>query len=167
MKSAAPARLIPRIAHQRDGLSLLEVIVSTVILAVSSLMLVQILRTAERNAARADERLMGQLICENKLNEIQTGLLPIEAVDRQPTVYYPDWQYAITVRDWNSEALTANGELVVVEVLAYYAPVTAATIGSREISDPDQRPAFSLQRLLRRSPTASVDSGVSTWEGRQ
>lgn len=135
----------------RKGISLLEVIIATVILTVSSVMLIRIIGTADRNAQRADRRVMAQMVCQNYLDEMISGMIPLESADPEPTIHYPDWQCAVTVEPWSSgDGQTLEG-LVLIEVQAFYAPVSSST-ESRTIraSDTD-RPAYSIRRIFRKN----------------
>lgn len=81
----------------RCGLSLLEVIIATAILAASGVMLMSMFSTGDRHTRRADERTIAQMLCQSKLDELLSApseLVPIEAdVDPQ----YPGWVFGIMV----------------------------------------------------------------------
>ena len=151
----------------RSGISLLEVIIATVVLSVSAVMLVSIIGTADRNATRADERLRGQLICQNKLEELQAGMLPLESSDLQPTAYYPDWQYTINVEEWSNDSAILDGRLVVVEIEAYFRPAQDGPSENLDREAFEQRPAYILRRLLRKPDSESLEPGsgrLGDWE---
>ena len=141
---------------KRQGLSLLEVIIATVVLAVSSLMLVRIIGNADRHAARAERRVMAQMVCQNKLDEILSGLIQLESSDAQPDLYYPDWQCSIKVSDWDSSVGSMTDRLTMVEVSAFFNP--QLDLGQRESSGAQlgnqsseaDKPVYTLKRLVRR-----------------
>ena len=67
--------------RQRRGLSLLEVIVSLSILAMSSALLWQITSQATNNARGAQRLTRAQILCESKLAEILAGAIQVEPID--------------------------------------------------------------------------------------
>ena len=156
MKKQLSQKELERIGG-RAGLSLLEVIIATVVLSFSAMMLVKIIGTADRNASRADERLRGQLICQNKMEELQAGMLALESADLQSTAYYPDWQYTIKVEEWNNEAAALDGRLVIVEIDAYYRPEENELETNLPGETGEQRPAYTLRRLIRKSRPESFE----------
>jgi len=65
---------------QRDGFSLLEVILALAILTGSIAVLGELARLGLRNAQIARDTAQAQLLCESKLAEVTAGLLPVESV---------------------------------------------------------------------------------------
>lgn len=143
----------PRNARLRQGLSLLEVIIATVILAVSSVMLVKIIGNGDRNARRAEQRVMAQMICQNRLDEILAGILPLEPMDTRQDMYYPDWHYLVKVDSYLDESGISSSEsaaeLLLVEVQVFYQPI-ADDVDLGVEKDQFDRPTFSLKRIVRR-----------------
>lgn len=65
---------------QRDGFSLLEVILAFTILTGSMVVLGELARLGLQNARIARDTAQAQLLCESKLAELTAGLLPVESV---------------------------------------------------------------------------------------
>ena len=85
MKQTSQNHIQSSVSRNRQGLSLLEVIISTVVLAVSTLMLMRIITGADQTAQRAEQRIMAQMICQNKLDEILSGIEPLEPFEPRPS----------------------------------------------------------------------------------
>lgn len=65
----------------RHGLSLLEVMISLAILAMSSAMLWQITNQATNNARDAQRLTQAQILAESKMSEILAGAFPLEPIE--------------------------------------------------------------------------------------
>lgn len=84
--------------ERRTGFSLLEVIIATAILAASAVMLISMISTGDRHTQRADERMIAQMLCLTKLEELiadPSQLVPIQA-DSSPQ--YPGWVWSVEVQ---------------------------------------------------------------------
>ncbi len=85
--------------RQRDGFSLMEVILSIAILASATVLLGELTRFGMRNARIARDLTQAQLLCESKLNEVVAGIEPLEAVSGASfdATYDPEqaWLYSI------------------------------------------------------------------------
>lgn len=68
-----------KIATSRRGLSLLEVVISIAILAISVALLAQIIQFATDNAIDSKEELQASLICESKLSEMALNTMPMQS----------------------------------------------------------------------------------------
>ncbi|GIW92305.1 MAG: hypothetical protein KatS3mg110_0346 [Pirellulaceae bacterium] len=87
-----------RPAGNRDGLSLLEVILAIAILGGAMAAIGVCVRVGTQAALDARELTMAQLLCESKLAEISSGLLPAMAVSETPVEVAPDWLYSVDVQ---------------------------------------------------------------------
>ncbi|MEC9093921.1 MAG: prepilin-type N-terminal cleavage/methylation domain-containing protein [Planctomycetota bacterium] len=150
---------------QRRGLSLLEVMISTVILATGALLLFRIINSADRYAQRAEQRVMAQMICQNKLDEILAGIEPLEPFEPRPSLYYPNWYYSVTLQEQVSTKENALNPLVLLEVSSFHLE-RSDPFG--EIPRPDlrnQKPIFSLRRILRKPDPTEESLPFSLIEG--
>lgn len=158
-RSSAPSR---EFAGQRDGLSLLEVIIATVVLSVSAAMLVRLISNAERQANRADRRVHAQMICQNKLDELLAELEPLESFDPRPSLYYPDWHYSVSVQEFGDSSDNANVNFSLVEVSVYYQESGEELGETTPVSLDKTDPVYTLRRIVRTRPKnfAAADSGL-------
>ena len=69
----------------RRGMSLLEVMIATVIVLGSVMALSRLAFLARMNAMRAEDRSMSQIHCQNILEEILSGVRPLQNVT--PTLF--------------------------------------------------------------------------------
>ena len=106
--------------NSRAGLSLLEVIIATVILAVSATLLVRLIGAGDRNAQRADQRITAQMICQNKMDEIVASIEPLESIEPTASPYYPEWYWSVSIDDLNSKNDTTVNRLSLVEVGVFF-----------------------------------------------
>ena len=89
--------------NRRSGFSLLEVIIATAILAASAVMLMSMFSMGERHTKRADERVIAQMLCQSKLDELladPSQILPVKA-DAIPQ--YPGWVSSVDVQPTSLE----------------------------------------------------------------
>ena len=99
---------------QRDGFSLLEVILALAILTGAIAVLGELARLGLRNAQIARDTAQAQLLCESKLAELTAGLLPVEPVSgAQFEEVVGDgtvaWVYSIDVQPAQSEGSRIEG----------------------------------------------------------
>lgn len=149
-------RNVNRQRIQRSGLSLLEVIIATLVLAVSAAMLVQLLGNGDRQASRAEKRVQAQLICQNRLDEILAAIEPMESVEVHPSLFYPDWHISVHVQDIEGSAEVSRAEFVLVEVRVYYRKSDDESIGLSAPNLADEQPVYALRRVMRKV-TSSQD----------
>ena len=148
-------RLPPR---YHRGLSLLEVIIATVVLATSAVMLVRLLDTADQNAQRAERRVTAQMICQNRMDQILAAIEPLEPGDPRRSLHYPDWQTSVTLSPLPETGEDGRDRLVLVEVSVFHQPAEEA-FGEELAADPENEvPVFSLRRIVRQSGNA-VETG--------
>lgn len=98
--------------HARRGFSLLEVILAAAILAGAIVVLGEAARHAMRNAEAARDLASAQLLCESRLAEIVSGVLPAESVQNVPIPTgldptEPAWVYSVNVEQLEVEGLVA------------------------------------------------------------
>lgn len=91
----------------RRGLSLLEVILAIAILGGCVAVLGELIRIGSRQAEEARELTTAQLLCESKLNEIASGILPPEAVSGAICETNPNWSYSVEVSPLDATDLIA------------------------------------------------------------
>ena len=84
-------------ARRCDGFSLLEVIIATAILATSTVLLLGLFSTGERHSRRAETRVLAQMLCQSKLDELLADPALLAIVDGEPLAGYADWTYSV---DW-------------------------------------------------------------------
>jgi type II secretory pathway pseudopilin PulG len=103
-------------SRRRDGFSLLEVLLATSILIGSSIALLELVMIGNRHANSARDLSRSQRICQTKLNEILTGLAPLEVVRPMDVEGEPGWVYWVDMRPLE------QSELTVLEVSAAHQP---------------------------------------------
>lgn len=124
--------------NQRDGLSLIEVLLALSILAVSLMMLGQLLRVGSRNASLARELTKAQLYCQSVMSGIEAGVIPPTAVSSASLEQDPDWSYTVEI-----------GSLEWAELLSVQVTVTEMSESSRPVSASLTRWLIDPEYLLR------------------
>jgi len=85
-----------RRAGRRRGMSLLEVMIATVLVLGSVMALSRLAFLARRNAARAEDRTLSQIHCQNIMEEMLAGVRPLQKVP--PTAFEGEaWVYMVDV----------------------------------------------------------------------
>lgn len=124
---------------------------ATGILAASAVMLLGLLSTGERHARQAQRRVLGQMLCQSKLDECLAAPLSSAKVDGEPIPGYPDWMCSV------KETPTQMPGVVRLEV-----SVTRVEPGNK-VSRPDpsrERKTFELVRLVRRAAKSPATGGA-------
>lgn len=83
---------------KRDGLSLLEVVLSLAILAMSVALLSQITKQATDNGMMAQRLAIAQMLCESKMSEVLVGAIPVQGNTWSPITdagVRGNWYYQI------------------------------------------------------------------------
>ena len=108
-RSHPPARRFPRppLPHQRDGLSLLEVVISLAILFSSIAVLGQLLDAARVGALRAALETEATLMAESLLAELVAAEVLPSGVTDSPIGDDPDWTYSLEIESTEWESLTS------------------------------------------------------------
>jgi Tfp pilus assembly protein PilV len=128
-----PAGLQPK-----QGLSLLEVLLSIAILGASMVVIGNMFFLGVRSAMRARLRSDANLLCDSKMAELAAGLLPLSAVNGQPIAENQDWTYSIDVQPSIQRGLLVA--TVSVEQADTSVPVPVSLSIVRLIPDPDYEP---------------------------
>jgi type II secretory pathway pseudopilin PulG len=103
-KFLAPSVLVPvRPAHcrfvvLRAGLSLLEVVLGTAILAMALAVLAQQSATGVRAALRCQMLSDAAIHCQTQMDRMLAGLLPFQAVQNQPIENAAGWRWSAEIR---------------------------------------------------------------------
>ena len=133
----------------RAGLSLLEVIIATVILAVSATLLVRLIGAGDKNAKRADQRITAQMICQNKMDEIVASIEPLESMEPTASPYYPDWYWSVSIEDLYSKNDTTVNRLSLVEVGVFFRQSDDGIGNSNQLDSQSEDPIYALRRVIR------------------
>ena len=135
----------------RPGFSLLEVIVSIAILFGGVIALSQLASIGHQHAQRSARITTAQTLCQNKLNEVVAGVVPLMPVVDAPFHESPDWIYSINIEPmWN--------ELVSVKVSVHQTnELTLPRDAIRDVALP-RKPHYSLVRWLRPIQNETVES---------
>ena len=93
---------------KRSGLSLLEVMLALAILGLSLVAIGELMRIGSRSAEMARDLTTAQILCETKMAEIVTGLLPCTPITEAPIQDAgsgTDWLYAIETQTIDQQGL--------------------------------------------------------------
>lgn len=137
MKHSAYQRKTPPV---RQALSLLEMILATAMLASSTVLLLSILSAGDQHGRRAEQRVLGQILCQSKLDELITDPTASHDVDQEPINGYPEWVYSV------KEMKTELPGVVRWEVSVTWINPTNDT---RQANDASSKKTFELIRLQR------------------
>jgi prepilin-type N-terminal cleavage/methylation domain-containing protein len=83
--------------HLRSGFSLIEVIVAMAICMLGLAAVLQMSNLSQRFARKATEAIDLQILCQNRVNELLAGLLPLENSSDQPCPENEQFVYSIDV----------------------------------------------------------------------
>ncbi len=126
--------------HRRGGFSLLEVIIATAILATSTVLLLSLFATGERHSKKAETRVLAQMLCQSKLDELLADPTLLGIVDDEPLAGYDDWTYSV---DWTPTDIDG-----LVRLRVSVSEVETMDRLESTLAAPDQR-AFELVRWTR------------------
>ncbi len=90
---------------RRRGLSLLEVMLAIAILGGCVAVIGELVRIGSRHAEEVRLLTTAQLLCESKIEEIEAGVIPPEAISSAPFETTPDWFYSVTINALDQEEL--------------------------------------------------------------
>ena len=82
-------------SYRRLGFSLMEVIMASAILLGAVIVLTELASLGSRSARRAQSFAESQIFCQTKLNELVSGVSPIEPIERRLLEDSPDWFYSV------------------------------------------------------------------------
>lgn len=105
-----------RLRIRRQGMSLLELIVSTAIFFLSLVAIYGLLDISQRSGVRAKQRGQALRVCQARLAELVAGVLPLESADGTDDLA-TDYQWQISVENEPDAA----GALVKATVVAFQA----------------------------------------------
>jgi general secretion pathway protein I len=88
-----------RLSPVRRGISLFEVVLALAIFIGAMAAMAQILRTGSRAAVRAQLTSEAVLLSELRMNELVSGVLPLESVSRSPFDGKPNWFWTVNISD--------------------------------------------------------------------
>lgn len=91
----------------RRGFSLLEIILATGVLLGCLVVLSELAAIGRIHAGVVSDGATAARICRNKLNEILTGLAPIEPVQEEAVEGEPGWLYSVEVDQPRQPGLVA------------------------------------------------------------
>ena len=91
----------------REGITLLEIVLSLALIAIAMTLLAQLVSIGNHAAQYARDTSKAQLYCESVMAEVVAGLLPADAVALTPFEVDPNWAYSIDVGTTTSETLIA------------------------------------------------------------
>ena len=90
----------------RRAFTLLEVILASGLLLGCVIVLAELASLGRQNANAAEDLTTAELLCQNRLNEILVGAVPLELVDSQP-LEEDDWQYSVALEPIAQPGLVA------------------------------------------------------------
>ena len=99
-----PTRNRPR------GLSLLEVLLALAILGGALAAIGELMRVGARSAEIARDLTTAQLLCETKMAELETRLMPLQALEAtavEDPEYQQEWLYSISIEQVDGQALVS------------------------------------------------------------
>ncbi len=99
----------------RRGLSLLEVMLALAILGLSLATVGELMRIGARNAEMARDLTTAQILCETKIAELVTGMLPAVATPAAPIADVGsgnDWLYSIEIEQVGQDGLLSMRVIV-------------------------------------------------------
>jgi type II secretion system protein I len=94
--------------RKRSGLSLLEVMLALAILGLALAAIGELMRIGSRSAEMARDLTTAQILCETKMAEIVTGMLPTTPIAEAPILDAGtgnDWLYAIETQTIDQQGL--------------------------------------------------------------
>jgi len=130
-----PCRRRP--ARKRRGLSLLEVILSIGILAMSLVAISELVTTGFRSASMSRLLSEAQMLCDTKMAEVAAGVLPLEAVAGASIEENENWQYDVEINQGDIPGLL----VVIVTVREASSSDPVEFYVTRFLPDPDFDPA--------------------------
>jgi len=83
----------------RHGISLFEVVLALAIFIGALTAISQILRTGSRAAIRAQLQSEAVLLCERRMNEVLSGVQPLEAVQHAAFEQGQNWFWSLNITD--------------------------------------------------------------------
>lgn len=141
----------------RPGISLLEVIIATAILAASGVMLMSMFSTGDRHMRRAEKKLIAQMLCETKLSELLAMPTQIVPAAVLPIQTYPGWYHSIEAQPTSLEGfIQLTVSVTHIPGQAIYADLTPIGAmepegqfsGTLDQADLPEQPDFEIVRFI-------------------
>ena len=85
--------------RDKSGMTLLEVVIALAMFFAAMAAISQILQMGSTSAVKAAVGAEGALLGESKLNEVISGIVPLQAVSSQAFENAPQWTWTLTVED--------------------------------------------------------------------
>ena len=152
-RTPAPCRGRPK-----AGLSLLEVMIATGIMAASSMALLRLGRIGNQHALRGESLSEVVMLAQNKLHALEAGVEPLVAAEHQPFRDHAEWEYTL-----HAEPETAPGLWrVTIEVFARQPPLgrSGEPVSAGSTRSVDTHNPTSARRSLA---TVTADSKPPRW----
>lgn len=106
--NACSSRFAVRNPRCRTGLSLLEVIIATAVLAASAAVIAQMVGVAVQHVSRVDELTQAHTLCHNIMNELVAGIRPWENVTSAQAIDpWTPWEYEVKIESLGFANLAA------------------------------------------------------------
>ena len=80
----------------RAGLSLLEVMIATGVMAASAMVLTRLASIGSNHARRSETITEAILLAQNKIHGLAAGIEPLRPVEHQPFDENPRWEYSLS-----------------------------------------------------------------------
>lgn len=92
---------------RRAGFSLLEVLLATSILLACAVVLGELAAIGRRHLSSAEEMTTAQILCQNRLNEMLIGALPMVDVEEEELEDAPGWVCTVKIDPTDHAGLSA------------------------------------------------------------
>ncbi len=126
----------------RTGLSLLEVIVAAAILGIAMAVIGNFVHLGSLSAGQSKWISEAQILCDTKMAEVSSGVLPLQNNSGSSILEDPGWVYSVEVQSSNIEGLLS------VTVTVQRAGSSASNLTPfslmRLIPDPDYEPEIEI-----------------------
>ena len=148
----------------RKGLSLLEVLTALTIFMFSIVVISQMVNTSSRMAVESRRLTQAALLCESKIGELVSGLLPLESTPPQPIAEADErWTYEVVAEPQAWTTVPIDGESIPGLHIVHVTVAWQTSQGtdrlqytlSRVILDPRVRVPAAQQTTTSSSPTTS------------
>lgn len=149
---------------RRSAFTLLEVILALAILTGALAVLGELVRSGLNSAKRARDLSRATLLCEEKLAQIATGMLPPEPVMGAviQEEYSGEWLYSVEIEDTGLPTVLAVRVTVQRDQAAEKRPVTCSLVRWMRNTSAEMSTASSSSTSTTSSSSTSSSSGSST-----
>jgi type II secretion system protein I len=145
----------------RSGLTLLEVMIALAILGPSLAAIGELIRIGADAADRATELTTAQFLCDSKLAEIKSGVLPADSVGPIPFEIFETeepWEYMVLVDSVDDQGLLLV-EVTVSQLREDGRPPAMVTLTTWMIDPTMDSEADALESEAAAEDAAAADSG--------